>query len=791
MSTQQKSYKLNRDMFKNRKEHGFTLVEILVVISIIAVIGTVVATLIINATQSNQKFSASNMTQSELLDSVARVTTQVAISNQILIADSTKLRMKTNEDGIEYETTYFYWANDGDPNNIPPGVDKTKLPNQKAFLEYKINKATNNVVVTNLISNYVRESGAKPIFTYFTASDESIIVPVQDAQLSSIKRVAVYFAITPSGREAEMEISTSAVPRMAITSAGKGTGTAAPIPQSTVLSGTLPSGTRTANLQWISVAGATQYNLYRDGLLHTTHTPNTTTLADANLNWGQTYLYHAIVTGYAGQSATSNTVSLTVVPDKPKFVNKNTLAGLTTVNNGTPMAGTVDPLTGAKYSVARGLTNQLAWTPMSGATGYRVVDSAGAVVHNGPANITSVQLPTNYGDVKTYYVYAYNVGQNNSGGDSVRSDPITLISPPRAPVISTTAHDDTSVVADSSNTVNVTTAPANTKGYIYESGSTTGSANTSEFTRNTTTSANQRVDWGSTTWYGAIAYNDAGNSPESSTVVALQKPGPFAIADLTQTQRAVYTNKLEWDGTASSDSPGSVRADWGDSAGRSSYDIVIAVHDSLGGTVVTGTNSRSASLTNSYADTTTMTPGAIYRYDVTAKAPNGLTRDATRRYFQTAPDVPRNGEVWIVCKNLANGQHYNHIYSSDTRPLYGKADRTKQTQFSNNGGGSGLDVNLTPGGNSAQTNSDGYYHGYTSGFILQNELDARAIAWKASTLSHQIRAYGTYKAASQVHDDFYGCNSSSWVEPTDPCYGTATWFAGCGLGKGHPRWDAS
>lgn len=790
MSTQQKSYKLNRNMFKNRKEHGFTLVEILVVISIIAVIGTVVATLIINATQSNQKFSASNMTQSELLDSVARVTTQVSISSQILIADSTKLRMKTTEDGIEYETTYFYWANDGDVNNIPPGVDKTKLPNQKAFLEYKINKATNNVVVTNLISNYVRETGAKPIFTYFTTEDESILVPVQDSQLASIKRVAVYFAITPSGREAEMEIATSAVPRMAITSAGKGTGAAVPIPQSTVLSGTLTPGTQVANLKWISVAGATQYNIYRDGALHQPVGPNTTTLADPNLNWGQTYLYHAIVTGYAGQSATSNTISLTVVPDKPKFVNKNTLAGLTTVNTGAPMAGTLEPLTGAKYSVARGLVNQLAWSPMSGATGYRVTDAAGAVLYNGTN--TNVQLPTTYGDVKTYYVYAYNVGQNGSGGDSVRSDPITLISPPRAPVISTIANDDTTIIADSSNTVNITTAPANTKGYIYESGATSGSSNTGEFTRGTGTSANQRVGWGSTTWYGAIAYNDAGNSPESANVSALQKPGPFAITDLTQTQRAVYTNRLEWDGVASSNASGSVRADWGDSAGRASYDIVIGIHDSLGGAVVGGTNWRTANTADSYADTTTMTPGAIYLYAVKAKAPNGLTRDATTRYFQTAPDVPRSGQVWLVCRNFTNGQFYNHVYNGDTRPLYGHADRTKQTQFSNIGGGTGLDGNLTPGPNSAQTNSTGYYDGYTSGFILQNELDARAIAWKASTLSHQIRAYGTYHTdVAGGHADFNGCDSVSWREPADPCYGVDTWYAGCGMGNGRPRWDAS
>ena len=783
MSTQQKSYTLNKNMFKNRKENGFTLVEILVVISIIAVIGTVVATLIINATQSNQKFSASNMTQSELLDSVARVTTQVSLSGEVLIAESTKLRLKTVEDGIEYETTYFYWANDGDIN-LPAGVDKTKLPNQKAFLEYKINKANNGIVVTNLISNYVREADAKPIFTYFTADDESIPVPVQQAKLSAIKRVAVYFAITPNGREAPMEIATSAVPRMAITIAGKGTGTAVPIPQSTVLSGILPPRTTTASLDWISVAGATQYNLYRDGALHKPFGPTITSYDDTNLNWGQTYLYHAIVTGYAGQSATSNTVSLTVVPDKPMFVNKNLTATLAEVNNGTPRAGTTSPLTGAKYSVARGLVNQLAWSPMSGATGYRVVDGNGVVIYNGP-NTTATQA-TSYGDVRTYRVYAYNVGQNGSGGDSVVSDPIILVSPPRAPVIAVTANDNTAIVADSSNDVRITTVPANTDGYIYDSGSTNGG--TSEFTRGASTTANQRVPWGSTTWYGVTAYNEAGNGPESSNVQALQKPGPFAIVDITQTARSVYTNKLEYDGVAASNQPGSVHADWGDSAGRSNYTLVIGVDNSFGGTIVAGTNSRSASTTSSYADTTTMTPGSIYYYAVKATAANGLTRDATTRYFQTAPDVPRNGQVWIVCNNTPT-QYLNQVYGSDTRPLYGAADRTLQTQFSNNGGGSGLDKSLAVGYNTERTNSNGYYHNYTAGFILQNVLDARAIAWKAQTTSAQIKAYGTYKAFNGVHNDFAGCPSNSWGEPADPCYGVVTWYAGCGDGAGRPRWD--
>ena len=788
MSTQHKSYILNKNMFKNRKENGFTLVEVLVVISIIAVIGTVVATLIINATQSNQKFSASNMTQSELLDSVARVTTQVSVSNEIMLAEDNKLKVKTMEDGIEYETIYFYWANDGDAN-LPAGVDKTKLPNQNAFLEYKLNKATSTVMVTNLISNYNREAGAKPIFSYFTNKDEIIATPVQVANLSTIKRVSVYFAVTPSGREAPMELATSAVPRLGKTQAARATGSEVPIPQQTVLSGTLPPGSRDSTLTWTSVAGATQYNLYRDGALIKASGPTVTSYVDPSLNWGQTYVYHAIVTGYAGQSGTSNTVSLTVVPEKPAFVNLNVTKLIGDVNNVGAEAGTTTPLAGAKYTVARNLTNQLSWTPRSGATGYKVVDSTGRVVYDGP-NTTFLD-PRNYGDVTKYRVTAYNVGQNGSGGNSIISDEITLISPPKAPTAGVTANDNTAIVANSSNTVRVVTTPANTNGFIYQSGTMNNQASTSEFNRTTGTSVNQNVGWGSTTYYGIAAYNDAGIGPESTLVVANQKPGPFDFTDITQTARSVYTNNLEYDGVAASNQPGSVTADWGDSAGRSSYDISVGISDSFGGTVVAGTNLRTANLTDSVATTNTMTPGSIYYYTVRANAANGTYRDATTRYFQTAPDVPRNGTVWIVCNNTSSGQYLNHVYSSDTRPLYGGADRTYQTQFSNNGGGYGLDKTLGLGQNSERTNSDGYYHLYTSGFILQNKLDLRAGVWKYQEYSAQIRAYGTYYSSTAPNKSlFNGCGTNSWAEPTDPCYGNTTWYAGCGLGKGRPNWGS-
>lgn len=777
-------------MDPDRKEDGFTLVEMLIVISLVVIIGGIVTSLIINATQSNQKFSASNMTQGELLDSVARITTQTAYATEILMAEQTQLKMKTTEDGIEYETTYFYWANDG-AANAPSGVDAGKLPSQKSFLEYKVNKATNGAKVTNLISNYNRAPTEKPIFTYFTVKDAVIPTPVQPDNLQSIKRIGVYFSITPTDREAPLEIATSAVPRMAITAPGSATGSAVPIPQATVLTGKLTPGTRVSNLNWTSVAGATQYNLYRDGVLLKSFSPNVTNYDDPGLAWGTTYDYSVIVTGYAGQSNESNHVKLTVVPDKTVFLNINVTKNIADINGVGTESGTSSPKKGENYTVARGLVNRITWDDRFGATSYKLIDSNGVVVYNGP-NTTATQA-TAYGDYRTYTVVASNTGLYGSGGAGLPSDPVSLISPPKQPVITAVANDNTAVTANSTNTVKLNAAVAYAKGYIYDSGTT--STNSAKFTTVTTTAnQNQTVAWGSTTWYGVTAYNDAGNSPESVNVEAKQKPGPFNITDLSQVARSIYTNSLEFDGVAQANEKGKITANWGDSTGANTYTYDISIRDDFGGSSVAGTTSRNGSVTTSALTTTNITPGSTYNYNVTAKAPNGLTRDAAQRIFQTAPDVPRSGTVYIVCSNNSDGlQYLNQVYTSDTRPRFGGADITTQKQFSNNGQGSGLDKSFTPGNASQMTNSNGRVHNYTAGFELHNTLNTKPGVWKTQPKSATIRAYGTYLSVSGpgTYYNFTGCaGDSKWQEPTAPCYGVV-WFVGCTIGNGQPKWTTS
>lgn len=778
-------------------ESGFTLIEILVAISLMAIVATIATMTVINATQANDKFVRGTMNQSQLLDSISIVTRDISLSNQIIAAGKDYLVMNTVENGVAYKTSVFAWK----PGKTLAfsGVTTSKLPAQSSIIEYKVrNGDTVNPQVKTLVDGYNPQDSTTPIFRYFAEDNtEFTIMPIPADQLNDVKRIQIHFLSYIDGRDVPMELETSAIPRSGQTLPGITADGVNIIPQTPILRGTLTPGTTTAKLMWSNIAGATSYTLSRENDKQTTSpqvtttTPNTN-FDDPNLTWGETYVYSVIASGPGGVSAPSNKVSLTVVPDKEFFINIDP-------NRKAPIAN---------YTVARDLTNQLAWQPLNGATGY-VLYRGGVEIYRGPAT-TFGDTGRNYGDVTTYTVLAYNSGQNGSGGNGLMSDPITLISPPVAPRISVVANDNTANANSSSNTVNLNARITNSNGYSWQSGD---NCTTSEFAKNNNTTVNQVVDWGSTTCYTAQSYNAAGFSPKSPPITANQKPGPFSIGATTLTSRSKYVNKLEYDGVTSSNENGNFQSNWGASSGADSgYSMRLFIKDALGSSTIAGTTDRTIATGGTSASINNVTPGVIYQFDVTAKAANGLTRPASAsKIVQTAPDIPRSGHVWIVCNNKADGwQWMNYAYDANGKPLYGAADRTSRIQFASNNQTAlttSLNGNLAIGNSTAQTNTDTSTGLVTQGFRLTNILDLRAGA-SGNTNSPTIQAYGTYHKLSlgadgKWHDvggntgpynSFVDCGNGGWKEPSNPCYGrdmSNGMPANCGMGNGRPWWQAS
>lgn len=797
---------------RKKSESGFTLIEILVAIALLAIVSIVVTSTVLNATQSNDKFARGTMNESQLVDSTSLITREVSLSTNIVQAGDDNLVMDTLEAGLPYKEHFFMWmgspaTNPGDlgvdQNFITKyGINTATFPKVPTLMEYKVaNGDTANPIIRTLIDGYSPGTSASAIFKYFDAQNNQIALDatsylVPAANLTNVKRVELRFTSYITGRDLPMEMATSAVPRSAVLqgTAPVSLGTPLVTIAAPYLQGTLAPGTTTAKLSWGAIAGATGYTLYRENRLQATNPQvaaiipdgSTTTFDDINRAWGEDYTYSITASGPAGVSPLSNKITLTVVPDKTKFINFNTK----------------QPEPVANFTVARDLKNQLTWQAMNGATGYTLY-RAGVQIYRGTST-TWADTGRNFGDVTTYTVLAYNSGQYGSGGNGAMSDPASLISPPVAPVISGTAND-TNSGATSTNTISQAAVPR-ALSYSYQSGAAPGTT-TTQWTAGTGLSASQTVNWGTTVCYANLASNDAGFSPKSNIVCLDQKPGPFGILTITQTAREYYTNTLEYDGVSSASQPGSLVASWQSASGASNgYNTRVLLTNYRGGAGVAGTIDRSGSTAGTSATTDTVTPGVIYTYYVTAVAANGTVR-TTSKTVQTQPDVPQSGQVFITCSNFNNGYQYmNYGYSSNTTPRYGGADYTQRKQFANNNQtayGAGLDGNLSVGNSSAITGSDTSSGLYTSGFTLQNYLSLAADY--GNSWSAVMKAYGTYHHVgldangnwidvggnTPTSEGFSGCGGAgTFSEPSNPCYGytAATYYAGCTMGKGRPNW---
>ncbi|PWK14309.1 fibronectin type III domain-containing protein [Tumebacillus permanentifrigoris] len=74
-------------------------------------------------------------------------------------------------------------------------------------------------------------------------------------------------------------------------------------------------------LTWTAPDGAVSYNVYRDGVLINTAPVTSTTFVDANLTNGTSYTYYVTAVNTGGESAASNTISLTPMASSNLLIN--------------------------------------------------------------------------------------------------------------------------------------------------------------------------------------------------------------------------------------------------------------------------------------------------------------------------------------------------------------------------------------------------------------------------------------------------------------------------------------
>lgn len=492
---------------KRKGEQGFTLVELLVTAALITMISVMVVAIISSTTSTTDKFTTSNSAQEELSNGIAVVARELSTLKDVKEASSDKVVI-TNPHGDEI--VYMYLAPEdaaavfNQPVNNQQVVKKPKI-NSLSLVEIRAFAGGTNAIATVLTANVDpnQEDTGLPLFTYYTKRG---VMTANDLN-SDINRVAIRVTSSESARARSLELTTS-VRLHQIVSAMTNSGGASeiPPPAGPLLKGSLPRPERVATLWWDAVIGADTYTLYRDGAAIATFGANDDLrYTDANRAWGTTYAYKVIASGIGGNSVDSNIVRLTVVPEKPAFLNVNPAAATCSGN-----------------TVARNLTNCLTWSQRVGAQGYRLY-STGTATPLQSSTSRSFSHSRNYGDVTTYYVIAWNTGEHGSGGNSITSDNVTLISPPKAVTLTGTHNNGDRSLTWSAPSYSDSTTNKTTGYRVYRA---TDSQARAELTNRTTVNYNDTTTHTSVNFnYDVVAYNAAGNSPTSNTVNLKPNPG--------------------------------------------------------------------------------------------------------------------------------------------------------------------------------------------------------------------------------------------------------------------------
>lgn len=736
-------------MRAHEREQGFTLVEVLVSIVLLALLVSGVTAIILSLTSTTQNFVASATTQNQASDAISQITRDVSNATVITYADDYRVDFATAENNTTAIISYFYWAPDGSGPPVPNGVNTANLPNKPAIIVYRQPAGSLSGTSSVLVTGYDITKQSTVLFTYFNKANQDMVTPITGSNLNSIERIQYQFALKVVNRNTLIQLASSATPRYsatAINNGGVGASTVFACLAPT-LSGSLPPTTTTANLVWTTNSNANTYTLYRENpnqavdpqVVAVLNGSGSTSYLDSTVKYGEKYTYYVVAGCAIGTSPASNNVQLSVTPPAVTIVNFNTTKNLTDVKSttSTPLLtdaqgrsyaasepSTYNPDTGTTYTVARGLTNQITWAVANGAEGYLVYRN-GTQIANVSATTHSYQDTTNaYGDTTSYNVVAYNTGQNGSGGNGPASATAQLISPPAASSFSVTAQSTSTNSTTSSNVLNITSQAANTTGFTVQSNSTSAasascaaaasSAPISALTFTGSSVTDTSINWGSSTCYIITGYNDAGAGAPSAGELASQMPGTFSIVNAYDTSLRNQISEYFSLNASTNGAPAAFTVVWSSATGAASYSSHKVITASAGSYIDAAdqTDNVGTSTSINYGN---VTPGTDYTLTVTATAANGSSRAVSLDYV-SAPDLPARAD------SIIQASTYSAPYFRRVVQIYGY---TNHGMASYVGGRAWFDYQGVPGYSyfgAANTT----YRAYSNGGACSNAGDTGA-----------------------------------------------------------------
>lgn len=348
--------------------------------------------------------------------------------------------------------------------------------------------------------------------------------------------------------------------------------------------------------------------------------------------------------------------------------------------------------------------NELKWNPTLSATGYQVARFTKSGVKSCLTNVcgtesgggitaTSLKDPAAKGSQSDYAVIAYN-----ATGLSVEfSAKETLTQRPAAPDLKlvrapslTQRTADFQIVqnADAGNTGNDRFCTTNTCAYELKK-------STALVSKLNHTQSGAQVNWtnadspdGSTTTFTARSKNEAkfnDGYSDANTKTINTYPGVFSVRGKIGDMRGGQVARYRLSVIAMEmgyEQNGATTVEWGSVPGANKVDVV---RKSLGGDVVGDAASglslgavRSMSYYNGNGGVWDdfASPGAIFQYEITATAPNGLKRTTKSQPVLTPADISKAGTMVVTCSgtdtrvfsgsqvgSIADGSFFRGAYS--------------------------------------------------------------------------------------------------------------------------------